>query len=209
MQQLHITYYKCFIKVNTRVVARLRLHLKQPMHSAHDCDCILTRLPSCSRVRRGTRKGSWMSASWSSITTLSGLTWEYQSTPSLSSPSSTARQRLAPQTWALSWCTAGTALITSSWAKCEYRICWCAYANIALRCVPQCRGWPHRNLHCHWQHAATDQGQKHSQRPGFSQTYPHTTQLPSSDWGKPKIGTYVVKLGFFLHIKNVICDWST
>lgn len=53
-----------------------------------------------------------MSASWSSIITLSGLTWEYQSTPSLSSPSSTAHQRLALQTWALSWCTAGTVLIT-------------------------------------------------------------------------------------------------
>lgn len=49
-----------------------------------------------------------MNALWSSITTLSGLTWEYQSTPSLCSPSSTAHQRLALQTWALSWCTAGT-----------------------------------------------------------------------------------------------------
>lgn len=56
-------------------------------------------------------------------------------------------------------------------------------------CVPQCRGGPHRNLHCHWQHAATDQGQKHRQRPRFSQTYPHTTQLPGSDWGEKPLNT--------------------
>lgn len=123
-----------------------------------------------------------MSASWSSITTLSGLTWEYPSTPSQSSPSSTARQRLALQTWAQSWCTAGTALIMS-WVL-DSCICWCDYAHVAVGSVPQCRGWPHGNVHCHWQHAATDQGQKHSQRSGFSQTYPHTTQLPGSDWGK-------------------------
>lgn len=67
----------------------------------------------------------------------------------------------------------------------------------ALCSAPQCRGWAHRNVHRHWQHATTDQGQKHSQRPGFSQTYPHTTQLPSSDRGeKLEIIPYVVKLPF-------------
>lgn len=56
--------------------------------------------------------------------------------------------------------------------------------HISLRCALQCRGRAHRNVHRHRQHAATDQGQKHSQRPGFSQTYTHTTQLPCPDGGK-------------------------
>ena len=59
-------------------------------------------------------------------------------------------------------------------------VCSCWFLSSAF----QRRGWAHRNVHCHWQHAATDQGQKHSQCPGFSQTYPHTTQLPGPDWGK-------------------------
>lgn len=49
---------------------------------------------------------------------------------------------------------------------------------------PQRRSGPHRNLHCHRQHAAADQGQEQRQRPRFSQTYPHTTQLPGADGGE-------------------------
>lgn len=144
-----------------------------------------------------------MSVLWSSITTLSGLIWEYQSTPSLSSPSSTAHQQLAQQTWAPSWCTAGTGHYHRAPGLNERYLCFIFadlvnsslygpfhYAHIAICSTLQCWSWAHRNVHCHRQHAATDQGQKHSQRPGFSQTYPHTTQLPSPDGGKkPKIIT--------------------
>lgn len=58
-----------------------------------------------------------MSARWSSITTPSGRTWACPSTRSPSSPSSTARRRRAPQTWAPCWCTAGTRRLTPSWRK--------------------------------------------------------------------------------------------
>lgn len=131
-----------------------------------------------------------MSAPLSSITTLSGLTWEYPSTPSPCSPSSTAPPRHAPLTWVRSWCTAGTTCTQEHLALMsvprEYRRC-CSRGHIAPCFAPQRRGGSHGDLHRHRQHAATDQGQRLSQHPGFPQAYSHSAQLPGSDRGKRAI----------------------
>lgn len=83
-----------------------------------------------------------MSVLWSSFTTRSGLTWEYQSTRFLSSPSSTAPQRLVQQTWVLSWYTAGTPSLLSS------RVWWVLRLASADLVKNSLEGLAHISLYC-------------------------------------------------------------
>ena len=50
---------------------------------------------------------------------------------------------------------------------------------------------PDRHLHRHWQHAAADKRQKHSQRPGVPEAYQDSAQLPRPDWGEGRLCGHV------------------
>lgn len=65
------------------------------------CDC------SCRLVEATIRRGPWVKEQFYSITTPSGLTWVFPSTPCLSSPLSAGRPQPRPQTWARWSFTAG------------------------------------------------------------------------------------------------------
>ena len=72
---------------------------------------------------------------------------------------------------------------------CRPRVRPARAAGVLAERLPLFQRWcgQDRNLHRHWQHAAADKRQKHSQRPGVPEAHQDSAQLPRPDWGEERL----------------------